>query len=77
MCHAPQFAQHNTHILDIGCGTGFLTSHLKDYYPNAHITACDISYKMLEECQKLFGQDNISYLLCDAETYHFTQKYDI
>lgn len=77
MYYAPVCDKENIQILDIGCGTGFLTAHLKDYYPNAHITACDISNQMLQECQKLLGQENISYLLCDAETYRFTQKYDV
>lgn len=77
MRYASVFEKDNIQILDIGCGTGFLTSHLKDYYPHAHITACDISNQMLQECQKSLGQENISYLLCDAETYHFTQKFDM
>ncbi|MBI3752793.1 MAG: methyltransferase domain-containing protein [Deltaproteobacteria bacterium] len=35
-------------ILDIGCGTGFLTCGLADKFPEAKVIGCDISYKMLE-----------------------------
>ncbi|MEM7679863.1 MAG: class I SAM-dependent methyltransferase [Pseudomonadota bacterium] len=41
-------------ILDVGCGTGLLTSHIKDYYPNAHSTGLDYSENMLREARFRF-----------------------
>jgi malonyl-CoA O-methyltransferase len=39
-------------ILEIGCGTGFLTDKLFDQFPEAEFTVTDISAAMLEFCQK-------------------------
>ena len=39
-------------ILDIGCGTGYLSDMLFKLYPHANITCLDISLNMLEESHK-------------------------
>ena len=41
-----------TRILDIGCGTGLEIRPIFSRAPNAHITAIDLSEKMLEQLQK-------------------------
>ncbi|MEM6604040.1 MAG: methyltransferase domain-containing protein [Pseudomonadota bacterium] len=69
--------QNITDIIDIGCGTGFLTQRLRKIFPKAHITACDMSAPMLEECARHSGDPKMSYLKCDAELYDFPQKYDL
>ena len=40
-------------ILDLGCGSGFTTAFLEKRYPEARITAADISQGMLEEARKV------------------------
>lgn len=40
------------HILDLGCGTGFLSELLSKQFPNAKLTCLDISENMLTECRK-------------------------
>ena len=42
-------------ILDIGCGTGFLTHGLADKFPDADIFACDISHTMLKVARSKMG----------------------
>lgn len=39
-------------ILEIGCGTGFLTERLMDAMPSAYFTVSDISGAMLNRCEK-------------------------
>lgn len=39
-------------ILEIGCGTGFLTRELMDLFPNAKWTVTDLSVEMLETCRQ-------------------------
>ena len=33
-------------VLDVGCGTGFLTQGLKELFPYAKVVACDLSHRM-------------------------------
>jgi len=39
-------------ILEIGCGTGFMTSLLFKQFPNANFTIADISSEMLASCKQ-------------------------
>ncbi|HEY8910704.1 MAG TPA: methyltransferase domain-containing protein [Desulfosporosinus sp.] len=55
-------------ILEIGCGTGFLTELLAREYPLAQITATDISQEMIVVAsEKLAGFSNINYFVADGE----------
>ncbi len=55
-------------IVDIGCGTGFLTKELLKNLSITNIIAVDIALSMVEHTKdKLAGYDNISYLCADAE----------
>jgi Trans-aconitate methyltransferase len=55
-------------ILEIGCGTGFLTELLAGEYPEAQITATDIAPEMVTVAkEKLAIFPNISYFTADGE----------
>lgn len=56
-------------ILEIGCGTGFLTRLLAEHFPEAHIVTLDISEAMIQQTQhKLTAFSNrITFLAEDAE----------
>src|SRR3989344_5052962 len=45
----------NRHVVDIGCGTGPLEQAILGASPTTHITALDISPKMLSLAQKKLG----------------------
>ncbi len=62
-------------ILEIGCGTGFLTKMLIKKYPKAHITTIDMSGKMIEKCQSKLPF--INFEKADAENYTPIQKFDL
>ena len=63
-------------ILDIGCGTGYLSNMLFKLYPNANITCLDISLNMLEESHK--KNSSLNYVLSDAENMPFkNNKFDL
>ncbi|MNI17002.1 ubiquinone/menaquinone biosynthesis methyltransferase [compost metagenome] len=69
-------AQH-PRILDLGAGTGLLSSMLHQKYPGAHFTLIDLSEKMLEMANKRFdGNKNISYVLGDYTNYVETNSQD-
>ena len=55
-------------ILEIGCGTGFLTELLAQEYPLAQITATDIAPEMIVVArEKLALFSNINYFVADGE----------
>ena len=63
-------------ILDIGCGTGYLSDMLFKLYPHANITCLDISLNMLEESHK--KNSNLNCILSDAENMPFkNNKFDL
>lgn len=65
-------------ILEIGCGTGHLTSHLCSRYPDAQITVTDISQSMLKQCQAKYGHyPNLHFTLMNGETLDPSIHYDL
>lgn len=55
-------------IIELGCGTGFVTKGLTDLYPNREIQAIDLSEDMVAFCrQKFSDQENLSVAVQDAE----------
>ncbi len=57
-------------ILEIGCGTGFMTRLLYDHYPSAQITTIDIAENMIQQAQERLGTPSrIIWLHGDIEDY--------
>lgn len=55
-------------ILEVGCGTGFVTEGLIDLLPERSLEVTDISPEMVEACRQKFGDNNrISFRTLDAE----------
>ncbi len=55
-------------ILEIGCGTGFLTRCLREHVPNATWTVTDISQAMLSKCEAGLGDTaGMTFKLMDGE----------
>lgn len=65
-------------ILEIGCGTGFLTSELQQKFPQAEILCTDISKDMVLACQQKFtGYRNLSFQVMDGENFLIEEKFDL
>jgi len=56
-----------TNILDLGCGTGFLSYHLKKIFPNATVYGIDISKKAIVLASNKYK--NIKFLVSDSEQH--------
>ncbi|SMO41162.1 methyltransferase domain-containing protein [Fodinibius sediminis] len=55
-------------VIELGCGTGFLTEGLLELYPERTIQATDISEEMVARCrQKLSDAKNLDASVLDAE----------
>jgi len=65
-------------ILEIGCGTGFLTNQLIDKYPKSKIIATDISPNMIAKCQQKFKEsDVLKFQVMDGENIKLDGKFDL
>ena len=65
-------------ILDLGCGTGFLTARLLDHYGQAVIDAVDISAAMIDHARRaVCGRDRVRWHVCDIWDFHPAGKYDL
>ena len=65
-------------ILEIGCGTRFLTKQLAVLYPQAEIIASDISPLMLDEAREKLGEyANIEYMVADGEALTLAGSFDL
>lgn len=62
-------------ILDIGCGTGHLTKRIAERWPEAQITALDVSRAMLDEVARKLP--NARTIRCDAAAIASSQTYDL
>lgn len=67
--------QPGERILDIGCGTGRLTSEIRDRAPGASVVAIDRSASMLREAHQRFA-DRATYIHADATALPFTTAFD-
>lgn len=57
-------------ILEIGCGTGLLTRHLRGLFPDAEIVATDISAEMIAQAER-GGDTAARFLVMDGEAPAF------
>ncbi|MDD5593590.1 MAG: methyltransferase domain-containing protein [Candidatus Margulisbacteria bacterium] len=65
-----------TTILDIGCGTGYLTKKLAERFPAARVEGIDIAPGMIEEAGKQ-KRDNLSFKVGDGEEVWGVGEYDL
>ena len=59
-------------ILDVGCGTGYLTGKIKDCFPQAQVTGLDLSSGMIAKAQE--GHADIQWVTGDAKRLPFKEK---
>lgn len=64
-------------ILEIGCGTGLLTSFLAEKYRTSNLHVTDISGVMLEQTLLKINHPRISASVLDAETEETGRCYDL
>ncbi|MEX6701067.1 malonyl-ACP O-methyltransferase BioC [Peribacillus frigoritolerans] len=68
---------HKINILEIGCGTGYLTRLLVKTFPNAAITAVDLAPGMVEVAKRLTKEDRVTFLCTDIEEMALNENYDL
>ncbi len=65
-------------ILELGCGTGFLTEHLVAHFAQAHIDAIDISAAMIDQAQhEVAANKHVIWHVSDVWEYQPPALYDL
>jgi tRNA (cmo5U34)-methyltransferase len=65
-------------ILDLGAGTGLLTSYIHDKYPQGSFTLLDISKEMLKVARGRFKNGaHFNYVVADYMKYEFKESFDL
>ncbi len=69
------FIERTNNIVDIGCGTGFLTYDLLEKGRAEQVTAVDLSLSMLQISRRKFEQfASVNYICADAEYLPFLEN---
>jgi malonyl-CoA O-methyltransferase len=71
------FFNQEVTILEIGCGTGYLTQLLCEKFPKATITAVDLSSGMIELAKQKVIEDRVSFICGDVEEISIERHYDL
>ena len=64
-------------LLEIGCGTGYVTRSLKEHFPEAKITAVDIAPGMIEYVKSTIPNADIEFVCGDVEEMVLSEEYDL
>jgi malonyl-ACP O-methyltransferase BioC len=64
-------------ILELGCGTGFLTRQLIDRFPNAPIDAVDVSGEMIRLAQSELPSPRVRWHVADMNKFQSDRAYDL
>lgn len=68
------FSDGANRVLDMGCGTGFLTSRLAAEAVVQHLMALDIALPMLATSRQRFPEMAVDYVCADAEQLPFSDS---
>lgn len=73
----PFHAEEEFTVLDLGAGTGLLSSMVKEAFPKARLTLADVSNAMLDKARERFEKTNgIAFEVMDFELEEITGTYD-
>ena len=61
-------------ILDIGCGTGFLTSALRRQFPSSTVAGADFSHPMLSHASRKAQDRNLRFVTTDGAALSFRDE---
>jgi malonyl-CoA O-methyltransferase len=64
-------------ILEIGCGTGFLSARLGEMFPESDLLLTDISPSMLQHCRARLGDQHRYQVLDGEHPEALTEKFDL
>ena len=70
-------ANSSIRILELGCGTGYVTEQLSNLFPKAHITAIDFAESMIAVAKTRQNVKNVMFYCEDIERLQLEETYDV
>lgn len=65
-------------IIDLGCGTGYISMKLKERFPNSKLTCLDFAENMITQARiRLKKYDSINFYNEDFRKFEFDKTYDV
>ena len=58
---------NNSHVLELGCGTAFVTRKLAEAYPSAHITAAEVDRIQHDKNLQIDDLPNVDFILAGMQ----------
>jgi tRNA (cmo5U34)-methyltransferase len=63
-------------IIDLGCGTGYVSMSIKERYPNSNLTCLDFAENMIAKAKiRLVKYKDVNFFLKDIRKFDFDKKY--
>lgn len=69
--------EQQIHILEIGCGSGYLTQLLCKAFPEARILAIDLAPGMIDVARERIQEERVTFLCGDIEEIVLHESYDL
>lgn len=70
--------KNSPRVLDLGAGTGLMSSFILEKYPKSKLTLIDLSDGMLEIAKERFiDHPNITYIASDYTKFDYKEQYDL
>lgn len=64
-------------VLEIGCGTGFVTDHLLRAYPEGDFTITDLAPEMIARCAEKYARPGLVFSVLDGQALGNEACYDV
>jgi malonyl-CoA O-methyltransferase len=62
-------------VVELGCGTGFLSEYVVNYFKDAQHFVSDLSCKMAKRCRTNLFNIRANYFVCDGEELPFEKNF--
>ena len=64
-------------IIDLGCGTGYVSMNIKERFPNSKLTCLDFAENMIAKTKvRMKKYKDVNFYLKDIREFEFDKKYD-
>ena len=64
-------------IIDLGCGTGYVSMKIKERFPNSKLTCLDFAENMIAQAKiRMNKYKDVTFYLEDIRKFEFDKKYD-
>ncbi|KYC46154.1 MAG: hypothetical protein APG12_00097 [Candidatus Methanofastidiosum methylothiophilum] len=69
--------KNSFNVIDLGCGTGYVSMKIKERFPDSNLTCLDFAENMIAQAKiRLNKYKNVNFYLQDIRKFEFDKNYD-